>query len=106
MGSQRSLEWGLLAQTYRMKYRELIFLFLNYNFSILLDTRIGPYQCVSPYRAVSDKGTGVERISSREWREKQRELQISNLRWIESYQRLDVNVLLTLITFKFMDMKI
>ena len=50
--------------------------------------------------------SGVERISSREWREKQREVQIPNLRWTESYQRLDVNVLLTLITFKFMDMKI
>ena len=50
--------------------------------------------------------SGVERISSREWREKQREVQISNLRCTESYQRLGVNVLLILITFIFMDMKI
>ena len=51
----KSIGWSI--GKYRMEYRELNLLFLNYNFSILPDTRIGPYRGVSAYRAVSDTGT-------------------------------------------------
>jgi len=51
----KSIGWSI--GKYRMEYRELNLLFLNHNFSILPDTRIGPYRGVSAYRAVSDTGT-------------------------------------------------
>jgi len=51
----KSIGWSI--GKYRTEYRELNLLFLNHNFSILPDTRIGPYRGVSAYRAVSDTGT-------------------------------------------------
>ena len=33
-----------------MEYQKLNLLFLNHNFPILLDTRIGPYRYIEPYR--------------------------------------------------------
>ena len=51
----KSIGWSI--GKYRTEYRELNLLFLNHNFSILPDTRIGPYRGVSPYRAISDTST-------------------------------------------------
>jgi hypothetical protein len=47
---------GVYIAQYRMAYQELK-LFLNHIFPILLDTRIGPYRDISPYRTVSDTAT-------------------------------------------------